>query len=296
MKNTVILFLVGLLLTSCGEQEDEALIYYRQLTEMHNELIYQVHLSLNETKNFIALQVENPDSSREEYLVQLQSRYDSVLTNCEVQERRLSDIGPIDNDSLIYNTFLQSIRTIKKVFKSDLNDFLAKARADIDNRRIDVLYRASMLLAEAHIARVESILAFNEKYELNLDTLELILSKSSTEKFKANISIIHNSVTIAGNTIDGYGQLKDVNGSLYTGQFRNGLFHGTGKLEYPDGDIYEGEFKHGSFHGSGTYTWNNGSIYTGEWRDDLFNGIGTMISEKGDTTYGYWLNGVYTKL
>jgi hypothetical protein len=296
MKNTVILFLVGLLLTSCTEQEDEALIYYRQLTEMHNELIYQVHLSLNETKVFIALQAENPEAMIDDDLEQLRIRFDSVLSNCNLQEKRLREIGPMDDDSLIYKTFLQSIQTIKEVFNNDFKGFLASIENDASSRRINVLYSASMQLADAHIARVESILAFNEKHDLNLDTLELILSKSSTEKFQANISIIHNSVPIAGNTVNGYGQLKDVNGSLYTGHFSNGLFHGTGKLEYPDGDFYEGEFRHGSFHGNGTYHWSNGAIYRGEWRDDLFNGIGTMISETGDTTYGYWLNGVYTKL
>lgn len=296
MKNNVILFLIGLLLTSCAEQEDEALIYYRQLTEMHNELIYQVHLSLNETKLFVAQQVENPEAITENDIDQLRTRYDSVLSNCNHQEFRLLAIGPMDDDSLIYKSFLHSIQIVNNVFENDFKGFLADLNKDISNRRIDVLYSASLQLAEAHIARVESILAFNDKYDLNLDTLELILSKSSTEKFQANISIIHNSVPIAGNTINGYGQLKDVNGSLYTGQFRNGLFHGMGKLEYPDGDIYEGEFRHGSFYGNGTYKWKTGAIYSGEWRDDLFNGIGTMISEKGDTTYGYWLNGVYTKL
>ena len=282
---------------SCVKQESEALVYYRNLTEMHNELIYQVHLSLNETRSLIASHMSSSTEISEEEIEELSACYDSVASNCNIQKARLEKIGPLDDDSLIYSTFLNSIYIIEDIYNEELSGFLAGLkRGVLTADRLNVLYSASMKLASAHIDRVESILDFNEKYELNLDTLELILSKSSTEKFQANISIIHNSVPIAGNTVNGYGQLRDVNGSLYTGQFKNGLFHGEGKLEYPDGDTYEGEFKNGGFGGYGKYTWNNGSVYEGQWRDDLFNGIGTMISQEGDTLYGYWLNGVYTKL
>eukprot|EP00927_Polykrikos_kofoidii_P053630 TRINITY_DN48221_c0_g1_i1.p1 TRINITY_DN48221_c0_g1~~TRINITY_DN48221_c0_g1_i1.p1 ORF type:complete len:532 (-),score=38.43 TRINITY_DN48221_c0_g1_i1:191-1786(-) len=93
-----------------------------------------------------------------------------------------------------------------------------------------------------------------------------------------------------------------VDGSPYTGQFKNGLRHGIGSLVSRDGLLkYEGEWRDGlrhgngrctydvegaaSFqgqwfqgkkHGQGTQVWPSGSIYSGQWRMNLMHGNGVM--------------------
>lgn len=41
--------------------------------------------------------------------------------------------------------------------------------------------------------------------------------------------------------------------------------NGHGIEKWPDGTVYEGEFKNGLKHGEGTYKWNDGSFYRGNW-------------------------------
>lgn len=49
------------------------------------------------------------------------------------------------------------------------------------------------------------------------------------------------------------GMYKSCNGSVYTGNFYNGLFHGPGEYTWPDGRVYRGMWKDGQMHGRGQY-------------------------------------------
>lgn len=40
----------------------------------------------------------------------------------------------------------------------------------------------------------------------------------------------------------GKGVYKYANGSVYDGEFKNGMHHGNGKYEFPNATIYEGEW------------------------------------------------------
>ena len=88
-----------------------------------------------------------------------------------------------------------------------------------------------------------------------------------------------------GDTFDGsYGYIKDhqlfkegtlniLNYSEYTGQFKEGRYHGKGEIVYKNGDTYSGNFRNGFFHGTGIFydsqrkreyrgNWKNGDILT----------------------------------
>ena len=67
----------------------------------------------------------------------------------------------------------------------------------------------------------------------------------------------------------------------YTGEMRDGEFHGKGKLIDENGNVYEGNFQFGEFHGEGTYWVNaNDAVCKGRWvRGELIEGSITSKSE-----------------
>ncbi len=63
-------------------------------------------------------------------------------------------------------------------------------------------------------------------------------------------------------------------GSVYTGELENGLFHGEGELNWPDGRHYEGEFNQGQMSGEGRMVFADGCTYAGEFQRGDFHGQG----------------------
>ena len=47
------------------------------------------------------------------------------------------------------------------------------------------------------------------------------------------------------------------------------LKHGKGTLEWPDGSIYTGTFRNGKFHGTGLFKNHNGDTHEGQWNRDM---------------------------
>ena len=39
----------------------------------------------------------------------------------------------------------------------------------------------------------------------------------------------------------------------YSGDFKNGHYHGKGRLEFTDGSVYEGQFENNKMHGYGKF-------------------------------------------
>ena len=57
----------------------------------------------------------------------------------------------------------------------------------------------------------------------------------------------------------------------YSGQWKNGEFHGKGTVRFGsdnNGHIYTGKFKNGALHGHGVYTFPDGQVLDGEFMDD----------------------------
>jgi hypothetical protein len=63
------------------------------------------------------------------------------------------------------------------------------------------------------------------------------------------------------------------NGSNYSGPVKNGMPHGFGKEYRPDGSLYTGFFYRGKWHGQGTITNETLDTYQGEFIDGCICGI-----------------------
>ncbi len=80
-------------------------------------------------------------------------------------------------------------------------------------------------------------------------------------------------------------------GSVYTGDLRNGIPHGKGKIVYKSGDTYEGDFVDGVCHGKGKYIWKaDGSVYEGDWLNGERTGKGVFTWSLGDKYEGDFVN------
>lgn len=87
----------------------------------------------------------------------------------------------------------------------------------------------------------------------------------------------------------GYGVLKKSSKEVYVGNWKRGQFDGWGKLNLNTSKFveYSGEFKNGLFHGRGTLIYRNGDKFIGEIVENRINGEGTLHKD-GQTIYGVW--------
>ena len=67
----------------------------------------------------------------------------------------------------------------------------------------------------------------------------------------------------------------------YSGDYKNGLYHGKGRLEFKDGSVYEGQFENNKMHGYGKIFFKDGSIYQGNFKNNLRDGTGILRSTDG---------------
>ena len=69
-------------------------------------------------------------------------------------------------------------------------------------------------------------------------------------------------------------------GSTYSGDVRDGFFHGEGVQEYASGAVYRGQFREGYWHGQGELESPAGWRYEGEFREGLMAGQGVLEDEE----------------
>jgi len=81
-----------------------------------------------------------------------------------------------------------------------------------------------------------------------------------------------------------------LNGSVYTGEWRDGKRHGHG-IMHKGGNVYDGCFHNDLMHGMGTYTWWNGQLYQGQWENGFRNGHGVQTWPSGQQYIGNWVDG-----
>jgi len=95
---------------------------------------------------------------------------------------------------------------------------------------------------------------------------------------------------------DGQGKTKQEDGSIYEGQFKDGLFDGLGVLTDLNGDRYEGEFKYGLYDGEGVLLYTDGSKYEGQFKRGRLNGEDVLTYADGGGTYkGKFKDGDYVE-
>ena len=113
--------------------------------------------------------------------------------------------------------------------------------------------------------------------------------------------------------MDGKGVAKCVNGDVYEGEVRLGMFDGMGIMRYANGDVFEGQWQTGLRHGYGVLDTHDGTSYvglfhmgekdglseescaayhfSGVYRDGLPHGLGRMELSNGDTYNAVWCRG-----
>ena len=98
----------------------------------------------------------------------------------------------------------------------------------------------------------------------------------------------------------GKGTATFPDGSVYEGEFSDGVRHGTGKYTYaapPPGEDeepkpplgeYNGAWKEGRKEGIGIMVYANKAKYHGNWKDGKQDGTGTLYYPNGDIYTGSW--------
>jgi hypothetical protein len=80
------------------------------------------------------------------------------------------------------------------------------------------------------------------------------------------------------------------NGSVYSGDFRDGKRHGQGRQQWQDGAVYEGSWMDDKIHGSGQLSHGNGDQYTGAFVSNSAQGQGKYLRYEGGEYIGEWAN------
>ena len=90
----------------------------------------------------------------------------------------------------------------------------------------------------------------------------------------------------------GIGVYYWVNGSVYKGEFKNGLRDGNGVYQSELREKYEGSYREGKKHGYGVFIWPSGNVYKGDFVNDLREGYGEMSWKDGSYYKGQWMRGI----
>lgn len=90
---------------------------------------------------------------------------------------------------------------------------------------------------------------------------------------------------------DGRGTFYYTNGSVYQGDVKNGSFEGRGTLRYAGGTVYEGTFQNHHFHGRGRIRFADGAAYEGDFQQGKRQGNGRYVFASGTVYEGEFRNG-----
>jgi hypothetical protein len=86
----------------------------------------------------------------------------------------------------------------------------------------------------------------------------------------------------------GRGTFWQLDGSVYKGQFEGDRMEGVGENRWEDGSIYIGDFMESKICGHGTYYYESGEIFEGAWENNVREGKGMMIFKDGWRYVGEW--------
>jgi hypothetical protein len=93
------------------------------------------------------------------------------------------------------------------------------------------------------------------------------------------------------------GIFKYQDGTVYTGEFKDGKPQGWGRVDYPTGEVYEGDWINDIANGYGTYTTLDGSDHVGIWENGSFVASkATHEKQKNNVIENYGEENVETKV
>lgn len=98
----------------------------------------------------------------------------------------------------------------------------------------------------------------------------------------------------SGLALNGQGKAHLPDGSIYEGEFKDGLFYGEGALEWDNGTIYKGGFEKGLMHGKGKIKSKDRYIYVGEFQNGYMQGEGHFKSSNGQVYTGGFFAGDFS--
>jgi hypothetical protein len=117
----------------------------------------------------------------------------------------------------------------------------------------------------------------------------------SKDMMKSNNSIYFGEKNKSNNLAEGRGFLYFSSGTYYYGYFKNDVFQdGFGKTINQKGSIYIGQFKNGIANGIGKLTSFNGNIYQGFWTNNKLDGFGIVSIKNGRNYFGEISEGFFT--
>mmetsp|Transcript_53511 Transcript_53511/g.114419 ORF Transcript_53511/g.114419 Transcript_53511/m.114419 type:complete len:380 (+) Transcript_53511:80-1219(+) len=91
----------------------------------------------------------------------------------------------------------------------------------------------------------------------------------------------------------GQGVRTNPDGSTYSGQWKDGNYHGHGEWRNAaTRESYRGDWKKGKKHGFGVQCFANGDVYEGDWADSKFQDRGKYVYANGDEFLGFFEKGV----
>ena len=120
-----------------------------------------------------------------------------------------------------------------------------------------------------------STISFRHYYYLHNTLWQPPLNHALSEN--GTDAILKYSTTGTGNGLINY-----PDGSVYLGDYANGLFHGKGIFMYSPNDsldrvIYDGYWEAGKKEGQGRMRWKDGSEYVGGFKDNGRHGFGKRV-------------------
>ncbi len=95
--------------------------------------------------------------------------------------------------------------------------------------------------------------------------------------------------------LNGTGQIKLEDKTVYEGRFRLGLLEGHGFITTPEGKTYKGLYLKNKLEGSGSITSTSGSSATGLFKDGKLYGEVMIIFKTGSKFTGIFKDGEYAK-
>ena len=111
---------------------------------------------------------------------------------------------------------------------------------------------------------------------------------SEIDKFVHRL-LKNKDVEIIGIPFVGQGAIKDADGDLYMGEYKNGEKHGIGINISENGFIIAGEWVKGELQGKGMLIWEDGTVFFGDFSGSIVEGAGLIKYSNGEVFLGNWV-------